>query len=332
MLQSKRSLLDEHGLKGRLIQLYQLPNDLAVTFWRTGIAGNDVYLLDTRQHQYVLKIYFINCIPAQVQTSTTVMEYLSQRQIPVPRILRNSNGKLVTALQCPEGIRYGVIFEQIRGQEPDIFDDRDAYAIGRFVGRMYSALDECDANLTYRAIDRNYLIQNALDDIHRYLPAEREKIEYLRNIGQRLWAVFERYTAHQIPQYGICHGDLHTGNMLKAPDGSISLFDFDACGYGWRIYDLGIYANDDWTKTTQKDLNRDRDALDKFLCGYTDYCSLTSEEYRLFPLMLGIRHFELFGMVLRNCVFLEGTHWIEDSLQFHYDWFKAWENSIDWSM
>ena len=120
--------------------------------------------------------------------------------------------------------------------------------------------------------------------------------------------------------------------MLKATDGSISLFDFDACGYGWRIYDLGIYANDDWAKTAQQDLSRDRNALDKFICGFTDYCTLTSDEHRLFPMMLGIRHFELFGMVFRNCVFLEGTHWIEDSLQFHFDWFKAWENNVDWSM
>ncbi len=165
--------------------MYHLPGDLAVTFWRTGIAGNDVYLLDTGQHHYVLKIYFINYLPAQVQTSTVIMEYLSQKQIPVPRILRNTSGELVTSLQCPEGVRYAVIFEKILGQEPDIFVDRDAIKIGRFVGRMYRALDECELNVTYRAIDQNYLIQYALDDIHRYLPAERKRIEYLKSMGKQ---------------------------------------------------------------------------------------------------------------------------------------------------
>jgi Ser/Thr protein kinase RdoA (MazF antagonist) len=332
VIPSKRSLLDEQGLKECLIQTYRFPNDLAVTFWRTGIAGNDVYLLKTPQQQYVLKIYFVRSLPAQVHASVTIMDNLARQEIPVPRIVRNASNECVTAFQCPEGVRYAVVFEHIQGREPDRLNDRDAAAIGRLVGRMYRVLDDCDTGVTCRSIDQTYLIQRALDDIQRYLPAEQEKIGYLTTMGRRLWTIFERYAAHQLPHYGLCHGDLHTGNMLKTSSGDIMLFDFDACGQGARIYDLGIYANDDWTKTTQQDLERDREALEKFLCGYTEYSPLTQDEYTLFPLMLGIRHFELFGVVLRNCVFLEGSHWVESCLQFHYDWFTKWERHIDWNI
>jgi len=332
MIRSKRSLLDERELKETLRQAYGLPDDLSVTFWRTGIAGNDVYVLSTRQRQYMLKIYFIKSTLEQVRTAATLMAALFQQGIPVPRIYQNKAGDLLTPLQCPEGTRYGVVFERIQGQEPDISDACDGAAIGRLVGRMYRALDEFDGELAFRAIDQAYLIQSALNKIQRYLPEERDKIEYLADVGRRLWALFEGSAANDKPQYGICHGDLHTGNMLKTSDGEIYLFDFDACGTGWRIYDLGIYANDDWTKTDPLALDRDREALQKFLRGYQETISLTAAEMRIFPFMLGLRHFELFGLVLRNCVFLEGAHWIPGNLQFHYDWFSAWEKQVDWQV
>jgi Ser/Thr protein kinase RdoA (MazF antagonist) len=332
MIPSKRSLLDEHGLKDYILQTYALPKALTVTFWRTGIAGNDVYLLKTPQQQYVLKVYFVRSLSVQIQASVQMMDVLAQQQIPVPRLLRNLDGECVTSLPCPEGIRYAVICEYLQGQEPDIFNDDDALTIGRLVGRLYRSLDTIDSTMVSHRIDRNYLIQSALDALPRYCPDEREKIRYFTTMGHRLWTMIERYAPRQEPSYGLCHGDLHTGNMLKVSSGDIVLFDFDACGYGARVYDLGVYANDNWAKTSPQELQRDREALDKFLCGYTEYGSLTADEYALFPALLGIRHFELLGLVLRNCVFLEGTSWVKGCLRFHYEWFLEWERHVEWKM
>lgn len=332
IIRSKRSLLDEHGLKEYVVQTYGLSQALTVTFWRTGIAGNDVYFINTPQQQYVLKIYFVRSDAAQIQSSARIMDKLAQRQVSVPRILRNVKGELVTSVPCPEGVRYAIICDYIQGQEPDIFNDDDAVTIGRLVGQMYHELDACDGTMPCRHIDRSYLIQSALDAISHYLPHDHEKIDYLTAMGNRLWTMVERYAVHQAHHHGLCHGDLHTGNMLKTPSGDIVLFDFDACGYGYRVYDFGVYANDDWAKTSPQDLRRDREALDKFLCGFTEYGTLTSDEYTLFPTLLGIRHFELLGLVLRNCVFLEGTSWVKGCLQFHYEWFMKWERHIEWKM
>ena len=40
-------------------------------------------------------------------------------------------------------------------------------------------------------------------------------------------------------EWGVCHGDFSsTGNFHVAPDGTITVFDFDLCGPGWRVSDL----------------------------------------------------------------------------------------------
>jgi Ser/Thr protein kinase RdoA (MazF antagonist) len=45
-------------------------------------------------------------------------------------------------------------------------------------------------------------------------------------------------------QWGACHGDLFRGNRHATEDGTLTLFDFDECGMGYRAYDLAVYL---WT-------------------------------------------------------------------------------------
>jgi Ser/Thr protein kinase RdoA (MazF antagonist) len=332
MLLVNRSLINEGELLNVVNKAYNIPRNAGITFWRTGIAGNDIYIIDTDSQKYLLKIYFKPAPKEQIQSSLDIMIFLASKNINVPQIFPNVNHETITGIAYPEGERSAVLFEFIDGDEPDIFNDADAGAIGRLVGKMVHALDLHKAKFPVRLIDQFYLIQRALDGIKRYLPDETKKIDYLTQMGQRLWNILENNLTSTPPLYGICHGDLHTGNMIKARNGEIYLFDFDSCGYGYRIYDMGIYANDDWAKKTVNDLLRDKIALEKFLVGYNQTQSLSDREIRVFPYMLGIRHFELLGVVLQNCVKLEGLHWIKSCVKFHYDWFNEWEKTLNWDL
>src|SRR5215467_1422020 len=40
---------------------------------------------------------------------------------------------------------------------------------------------------------------------------------------------------------GFCHGDVHDGNAFITEEQSITFFDFDCCGRGWRAYDLAVF-------------------------------------------------------------------------------------------
>src|SRR5205814_764526 len=40
---------------------------------------------------------------------------------------------------------------------------------------------------------------------------------------------------------GFCHGDFHGGNASQAEDGTLTFYDFDCCGPGWRAYDVAVF-------------------------------------------------------------------------------------------
>jgi Ser/Thr protein kinase RdoA (MazF antagonist) len=40
-------------------------------------------------------------------------------------------------------------------------------------------------------------------------------------------------------RWGLIHADLRLANLLVDDAGSVSVIDFDDCGYGWYLYDLG---------------------------------------------------------------------------------------------
>ena len=46
-----------------------------------------------------------------------------------------------------------------------------------------------------------------------------------------------------VPAYGICVGDVHSGNTHFTEQNEATLFDFDQCGYGWRAFDIAKFVH-----------------------------------------------------------------------------------------
>ena len=323
-----RSILSEAALAGIIRAEYGLTEIAAVLFWRTGIAGNDVYEILADGSKYLMKIYFHKVDPVQVAASITLMMIVKKHGLPVPAVMLNKNADSVIHIDFPEGRRLGVLFEFIEGIEPDMADEADAFQIGTLLSNLYQAFDTIEEKLPLRSIGHHYLVQNAIDQLSIYLPNEKEKIGYLSNMGKELWARLDGTLENAQLSYGLCHGDFHTGNMKKDKLGHIHLFDFDACGYGYRLFDIGVYANDTWKPTTREELAADRKALDLCSQGYTYQGGVTGAEVERFYSILGLRHLELLGLVLRNCTILEGRHWIAGNFEDTCSWFKQWVSLI----
>jgi Ser/Thr protein kinase RdoA (MazF antagonist) len=54
------------------------------------------------------------------------------------------------------------------------------------------------------------------------------------------------------PEYGNCHGDHHGYNVNIDKNGTMTVFDFDCYGYGWRAYDISVFLwnrSFDWSRT-----------------------------------------------------------------------------------
>ncbi len=77
-------------------------------------------------------------------------------------------------------------------------------------------------------------------------------------------------------EYGIIHGDLHTGNVYFQGN-ELVIFDFDHCAYGWRAYDLSIC------------LFLPDDQRDSMLKGYESLRPLSEEERNCLPVFFKLR-------------------------------------------
>ena len=113
------------------------------------------------------------------------------------------------------------------------------------------------------------------------------------------------------------------GNVMLQPDGELALFDFDLCGYSWRIYDLATVW---WSLNRYENTDQRWKA---FLKGYTQHKKLSKQEKELLPWFVIFRHFEFLNFQLSMRAHV-GTSWLDDNYyDFHLKFFKTWMKDHD---
>lgn len=98
----------------------------------------------------------------------------------------------------------------------------------------------------------------------------------------------------QARDFGPIHADLLRENVLRGPDG-LALIDFDDCGPGWRLYDLGTVLVSAW-----------RDPMLPALAeglweGYVAHRPVAADQRALLPLFMALRAFASCGWVMSRC-------------------------------
>jgi Ser/Thr protein kinase RdoA (MazF antagonist) len=92
------------------------------------------------------------------------------------------------------------------------------------------------------------------------------------------------------PGHGMVHGDVIPSNVLVMPDDRLAFLDFDFCGYGWRVTDLGTYLGE------LRFWNAPPLAADAFVAGYEEVRSLAPWERQALPLFECLAHLQAFGV------------------------------------
>jgi Ser/Thr protein kinase RdoA (MazF antagonist) len=159
-----------------------------------------------------------------------------------------------------------------------------------------------------------------------YLEHRQADYKDICRFGDDLIAELRGLLDKDKPVYGICHGDLHTGNARLNQDGELVLYDFDSFGYGWRALDIGVYrVSYDWMDLS-REMKAEKDRFwDTFLEGYSEVRSLGENELAAVALSLPIRHLELMGITMRYWAQHQGIHWITDAyFDMHVRWFHKW--------
>ena len=148
--------------------------------------------------------------------------------------------------------------------------------------------------------------QDENHDFAKRIPAEQGKVLAEAEKMMSRLALLPRDSS----VYGLIHSDAHPGNFL-ARGNELTFFDFDDCLYAWFGYDvatilLGISRFlEDNGKQVEKGV---ADFLEVFLEGYEREMPRSSLMLEHMPLLLKLREFSLYAVILAHEVNQEGPN------------------------
>ena len=152
------------------------------------------------------------------------------------------DGDFFCAVPAPEGTRYLVLFTECPGEaiNYDREPEKIARRYGQAVAEMHNALDDFSSPHLRFEKDLRHFTEKPLQHIEPFLRDRREDWVYLQQIIEKLRQRILAMPANEL-EMGFCHGDLQGYHANLGADGTLTFFDFDCGGYGYRAYDLAVF-------------------------------------------------------------------------------------------
>ena len=233
------------------------------------------------------------------------MEELSRdTDILLPEVLRGRDGEALQELRLPEGRSYHCsVVSFLDGDTLDGISGAELY-------RAVEELGEITAKLHIQSMGRNR--ENRLErfswDIHNFFDEDGiwgswrsypgldgVERQILLSCQKRITAELEHF-GRTPGHYGLIHADLHFCNVIRK-NGKNQIFDFDDCGYGFYLYDLGCTL-----VTCSSDI---KDLIRSWVRGYERVRLLSMEEKNLLPMFVLLRRIVRLGWL--------AGHWDSDT-------------------
>lgn len=298
----------QHGqLIQELNQAYNIPVE-HIELHRDLIGK--VYFVQTTDHKYVFKIYRSFKSEDALQ-SVRILDYLKANSYPAASVVRTARNDSHTVLSGVDGCCTGILYDYIEGTDPD--GKLEADHIGRQIGELHNLMENYPGKLIHRT-QTDYIVD--------YLSMMREmgfapaKILELQQYGHELWGRITR-----LPM-SFCHGDLHTGNMIRNQSGEYVLFDFDDASGDYPGMDVAYMSDDTHFNQFHESMYDQTAALfERFYSGYSQVRTLDSREMDAVFDFIAVRHYQIVSRIVR-CQGLQSI-----SLEFcaeQHEWLMRW--------
>jgi len=236
------SILDPAALASEILPGFGVDGISECAFYSGGF--NHTYQVKTRAGStFYLRAYRLQWRTlADVRYELDVLEHLKSKGFPAIRPVPYQDGQLFCAVPAPEGTRYLALFSEATG--PEISYDHEpeqmAQRYGRAVAQMHNALDDFSSPHLRFHKDIEHFIDRPLRNIEPLLSRRTDDWSTLKRFAETLRQRILALPADELEQ-GFCHGDLQGYHAKVAQDGTLTFFDFDCGGYGYRAYDLAVF-------------------------------------------------------------------------------------------
>lgn len=277
------STLAPQALIAQVLCQYNLGEITACKLWNRGLS--DVYLVEINNQSYILKVshhHWRNL--ADIQFELELLEFLHHKNIPVAYPIRTREKQLLVKIKALEGDRYAALFPYANGTVPlGDLNLTQSEILGTTLARLHQSSADFHCLAQRQPLTLDYLLDDSYRVIADCLQDRPQDLTYLenaiKNIKQELHSI-----STQPPFWVVCWGDPHSGNVHFTDNNQITLFDFDQCGYGWRVFDLAKFLQ------VSLQAGIDRQVRDTFLDSYQTIIPLTPQELDSLPLLTQTAH------------------------------------------
>ncbi len=159
------------------------------------------------------------------------MNELSQKNFPVPELIPSTSGQLFESLTINGNEFHAMVMVKIEGVRVDdkLMSDEIILLWSDLLAGLQKHSKPANSGLKRMHWNEDYIYKSSLPEI----PRSTEEVQKLFN---DLIIFLDHYPKDQ---YGLIHGDLHTGNFFYKDQGLI-VFDFDDSCYHFFLYDLTV--------------------------------------------------------------------------------------------
>ncbi|MCC5575718.1 phosphotransferase [Microtetraspora sp. AC03309] len=240
-------VLERTDLVARLaLRHHDLSGDATATL--INVSENATYRVDdpATGHRSILRVHRLGYHSERaIESELGWLEALREEAgVRTPRVIPSVAGPRVLAIDAPGGERrHCVMFEYLPGAEPT--EDRlveDFERLGALTARMHRHAREWRRPAGFDRFHWDY--DAALGRESRWgrwqdgAGVDGEARAVLERLDTELrdrLAAFGRGS----DRYGLIHADLRLANLLVEGERAPNVIDFDDCGFGWYLYDLG---------------------------------------------------------------------------------------------
>ncbi len=280
-------------------------------FWERGT--NDTYQVRCKNARYSLRIYRHEIYPRdEIDFEVDALNYLHENGFPVAFPIARKSGEYVTEIMALEGLRYVLVTAFIDGKPPEYESIDDSKLFGRSLAELHQVSQRFTSTHKKKTLDVNNLIDDSLVTVKPHLSHRPDDLSYLLKIAEQASAAVEQ-VGDDAMDIGFCHGDIH-GYNAHLNDGVLTHYDFEECGFGYRVYDLATFK---WSFSS-RDSGADHGTA--FLDGYQSVRKVNDADLRLLDTFVLIRQVWLIAFHMRNAE--DFGHGVTSDDYIDYQWKK----------
>lgn len=292
-------------------------DDLRLDLWRETAGGratlinlseNHTFRIDAPAGRTVLRVHRPGYqTAASIESELAWLEALRRdTDLPVVRPLPGRDGRLLQQL----GNRHAVLFAFEEGREPAQGNVALFHTIGAFAAKahLHAIAWQPPTGFTRPTWSASAMLDpDGLWGDWRLAPGVSDVRATLDAITSRLHTDLAAY-GQSPDRFGLIHADMRLANLLVDGPRTV-LLDFDDCGFGWFMYDLGAALS-------FIDRSPDAPALRAaWLDGYTALRPLAPADLEIIDAMVLLRRMVLLAWI--------GTHGETQLAQAHAQTFAA---------